>query len=218
MAGLSLTIEDGGLTGGTVGGGARGTGNGEAFGGGLFLQGDETVTLAPPSGRVERISGVIADATGRAERAPNAGAGSLILDAGDKLDLTADNTFTGGVMIEKGTLELANSAAGGSAYVRFPALTAHTGTIGDVSKGSTPTPPITDPNGSKYWIKPLAHIRGSCAGHRAGASNACPDRSRLIQSLFAWRSLIASMVCSFPWAPSVRRSMLCRATPIVPAC
>ena len=120
MAGASLTIVDGDLAAGTVTGGLGGTGgagsgaNGEAFGGGLFLQGDETITLAPKSGAVETISGVIADQTGSGGTGANAGAGSLTLDGAGTLDLDAANTFTGGVTIDEGTLELAKGTAAGS--------------------------------------------------------------------------------------------------------
>ncbi len=121
MAGASLTIEGGNLAAGTVAGGlgANGGGNGQAFGGGLFLQGDESITLAPAAGTVERISGVIADQTGSGGTRANAGAGRLVLDGPGTLDLTAANTFTGGIGIREGTLELANAAAAGSGRDSF---------------------------------------------------------------------------------------------------
>jgi autotransporter-associated beta strand protein len=123
MAGASLTIRGGDLGPGSVDGGlgASGAGNGDAFGGGLFLQGNETITLAPARGKVETISGVIADEAGSGGTGGNAGAGGLILDGAGRLDLTGDNTFTGGVTIENGTLELANNAAGGSGAITFAA-------------------------------------------------------------------------------------------------
>jgi autotransporter-associated beta strand protein len=117
MAGASLTIDGGSLGAGMVAGGlgGYGAGNGQAFGGGLFLQGDETVTLAPASGRVETISGVIADQTGSG----GTGAGSLILDGAGTLALSGVNGFTGGVTIDEGALKLANSAAAGSGPITF---------------------------------------------------------------------------------------------------
>jgi len=47
--GATLTIAGGSLTGGTVtaGSGNSGGATGHAYGGGLFLQGNETITLAP---------------------------------------------------------------------------------------------------------------------------------------------------------------------------
>ena len=121
MAGASLTIVGGSLGAGTVaGGGGGGFGvDGQAFGGGLFLQGNEAITLAPAAGKVERISGVIADQTGSGGTGANAGAGSLILNGAGTLDLTAANTFSGGTTIDQGTLELARASAGGSGGIDF---------------------------------------------------------------------------------------------------
>jgi len=121
QAGASLTIVDGSLSAGTVtsGLGINGSGNGRAFGGGLFLQGNETITLAPAAATGETISGVIADQTGSGGAGANAGAGKLALDGLGTLDLAAANTFTGGVTIDEGTLELSNSAAAGSGDITF---------------------------------------------------------------------------------------------------
>ena len=49
------------------------------------------------------------------------GAGSLVLNGAGTLDLSAANTFTGGVTIQKGTLELSNSSAAGSGAITFAA-------------------------------------------------------------------------------------------------
>jgi autotransporter-associated beta strand protein len=127
MAGASFTIVGGNLNGGTVDGGAAGgtgAGNGQALGGGLFLQGNETITLAPPSKATETISGVIADQTGSGGTDANAGAGGLILNGAGTLDLAAVNKFTGGVLIEQGELELSTSAAAGSGTITFASGTA----------------------------------------------------------------------------------------------
>ena len=116
MAGASLTIEGGSLGTGIVSGGlgSSGGGNGDAFGGGLFLQGNETITLAPASGTVETISGVIADQTGSGGKGTNAGAGGLILDGAGTVDLTAANTYTGGTTISAGTLQIGAGGTTGS--------------------------------------------------------------------------------------------------------
>ena len=121
MAGASLTIVGGSLGAGTVaGGGGGGFGvDGQAFGGGLFLQGNEAITLAPAAGKVERISGVIADQSGSGGTGANAGAGSLTLNGAGTLDLTAANTFSGGTTIDQGVLELAKASAGGSGGIDF---------------------------------------------------------------------------------------------------
>jgi autotransporter-associated beta strand protein len=120
MAGALLTIAGGGLADGTVTGGlgASGGGNGAFFGGSLFLQGNEAITLAPASG-TEKISGVIADETGSGGTGANAGAGSLVIGGAGTVDLAAANTFTGGVTIESGILELANAGAAGSGGITF---------------------------------------------------------------------------------------------------
>ena len=121
MAGASLTIEGGNLAAGSVAGGlgANGGGNGQAFGDGLFLQGNETITLAPTAGTVETISGVVADETGSGGTGANAGAGSLTLNGLGILDLTAANTYTGGTTIDQGVLELGNASAAGSGGITF---------------------------------------------------------------------------------------------------
>jgi autotransporter-associated beta strand protein len=135
MGGASLTIIGGNLGAGTVAGGARGigAGNGQAFGGGLFLQGNETITLALPSGTTETISGVIADQTGSGGTGANAGAGGLILNGAGTLDLAAVNTFTGGVTIKQGELELATSAAAGTGNITFATGAGATATLGLMS-------------------------------------------------------------------------------------
>jgi hypothetical protein len=121
MAGALLTIEGGNLAAGTVtaGLGANGAGAGSSYGGAIFLQGNETITLEPPSGKTMTISAAIADQTGSSGTGANAGAGGLILNGAGTLDLAAVNTFTGGVTIEKGELELSNSAAAGSGKITF---------------------------------------------------------------------------------------------------
>jgi hypothetical protein len=123
MAGASITIVDGGISGGTATGGTAtgslGATNGQGFGGGLFLQGNEHIKLAPVTGSVETISGVIADEAGSG----GAGAGSLILNGAGALDLTAANTYCGGTKIDQGVLELANATAAGSGAITFASTT-----------------------------------------------------------------------------------------------
>ena len=123
MAGASLTIEGGGLSGGSVtaGAGENGGANGQAFGAGIFLQGTETITFAPAKGETERVFDVIADQTGSGGAGANAGAGGLTLDGAGTLDLIAASTYTGGTTIDKGILELANAKAAGRGRIDFAA-------------------------------------------------------------------------------------------------
>jgi autotransporter-associated beta strand protein len=121
--GASLTIAGASNVGlGAVAGGAGGNiNNGAAFGGGLFLQGNESITLAPGAGQTLTIAGVIADQSGSGGTGANAGAGMLVMDGPGVLDLSATNTFTGGVTLEAGTLELAAAGAAGTGAITFAA-------------------------------------------------------------------------------------------------
>ena len=120
MAGASLTIQGGVLDNGTVSGGAAGgagAGAGSAFGAGIFLQGDGSITVGAGQtvGETTTISGVIADQTGSG----GSGAGSVVISGAGAVDLTATSTFTGGVTVDSGVLELANAAAAGSGGITF---------------------------------------------------------------------------------------------------
>ncbi len=149
MAGASLTIESGSLSGGSVtpGAGESGGANGEALGSGIFLQGTETITFAPAKGTTEQIFDVIADQTGSGGTGANAGAGGLTLDGAGTLDLIAASTFTGGTTIDKGVLELANAAAAGRGTIHFASTRADSDqaascpqmTILDVRAGQAPS-------------------------------------------------------------------------------
>ncbi|MEP9380214.1 Ig-like domain-containing protein [Aquabacter sp. CN5-332] len=123
--GGSLTIRgDGAIDGGAVTaglGGGDGAQNGSAFGSGLFLQGNQSLTFAPATGETFTISEVIADQAGSI--ATTTGAASLILDGLGTLALSAANTFTGGVTIKGGTLSLMNDTGAGSGAITF-AMTA----------------------------------------------------------------------------------------------
>ena len=85
---------------GVSGGAALGIGtsnNGSAYGSGIFLQGDQTITFAPDSGHSITLSGAIADMTGSHDHTGQTGTGRLLLDGDGTLVLGAANTFTGGV-------------------------------------------------------------------------------------------------------------------------
>ena len=122
MAGASLTISRAAISppGPWRAASARAAaGNGHAFGGGLFLQGNESITLAPASGTIETIRGVIADQTGSGGTGANAGAGASSSTARARSTSTAANTYTGGTTIDQGVLELGNSSADGSGEITF---------------------------------------------------------------------------------------------------
>jgi hypothetical protein len=99
--GGSLTIEGGVLATGTVTGGlgAGQAANGSALGGGMFLQGYQTQTLAPTSGQTLTIAGVIADQGGSA----HGGAGALDIAGAGTVVLAAVNSFVGGTTLTSGT-------------------------------------------------------------------------------------------------------------------
>ncbi len=84
--GGTLTIEAGSLSPGTVTGGA----------GGIFIDGDQAITLAPPSGQTLTISIPIAGATGL----------SAVVISGGTVVLDATNTYAGATTIESGKLVL----------------------------------------------------------------------------------------------------------------
>ena len=119
-----LTIDGGTLSGGFAKGGsvlgeAGSEQPGLGLGGGIFLQGDETVTFAPAKGVTETIKDVVADQLGSGGAGANAGVGGLILDGLGTLALDAADTFVGGVTIDEGTLSLGNAAAAGYGAILF---------------------------------------------------------------------------------------------------
>ncbi|XUM20589.1 Ig-like domain-containing protein [Bradyrhizobium oligotrophicum S58] len=110
--------QSGSVTGGNVvtWGGAHA---GSALGSGIFLQGNQTITFAPDAAHVITISDVIADMTGSHDASGQTGAGHLLLDGGGTLVLGATNTFTGGITIENGTLDLTAHGAAGAGAISF---------------------------------------------------------------------------------------------------
>ncbi len=123
--GGSLTLagsggeHDNGVTGGLSGHGYNATqsGPGSALGSGLFLQGNETVTFAPDATHTVTISDEIADMTGSNDHSRQIGAGALVLDGQGTLVLSGNNTFTGGVALERGTLDVVGAHGAGSGAI-----------------------------------------------------------------------------------------------------
>jgi fibronectin-binding autotransporter adhesin len=71
------------------------------------------LTLTPASGSDSTFGGVIADGS--------SSGGGLVVDGSGTVTLSGANTFTGGVMLGAGTLELGNSGAAGSGTITFAA-------------------------------------------------------------------------------------------------
>ena len=130
QAGGSLAILGGGIAGGSATGGAGGAGPvvgrdgtaGQGQGSGIFLQGNQLVTLgALPYGTLT-VADVIADSTPGTGTGTGTGSGGLIIATGGTVQLTAANSFTGGITIQDGaTLRLGQAASAGSGPIRFAA-------------------------------------------------------------------------------------------------
>jgi autotransporter passenger strand-loop-strand repeat protein len=114
--GATLTIEGGTLSGGSVAGGVAAH-RGDAFGAGIFLQGNQTITFGAQSGQTTLVADVITDQDGN-PTAENfsAGSGGVVIDAaaGGTVEFTGANTYTGGTAVEGGTLLLASGGAAGT--------------------------------------------------------------------------------------------------------
>jgi hypothetical protein len=169
-----LAIEGGSLAAGTVQGGAGGTSNiggifsgsaGGAFGSGLFLQGNQSVTLDPAAGQSLTISGVIADQAGSLPTAASKGAGGLVLNGAGVVTLDATNSFTGNTTLDAGTLDLAAFGAGGSGSIDLSTTTPNLLVIGAADQpgaGATFANTLTNFAGSASLDLPgLAFVPGS---------------------------------------------------------
>ena len=127
--GGTLVFGGGSLSGGSVAGGAGGQGRlaadspgqaGQAFGTGIFIQGNQSLTLNPASGKTLTVSDVITDQGGSG----GSGAGSLIVAGGGTVVLGAANRYTGGTTISaNATVKLATAGAAGTGAITFVAGT-----------------------------------------------------------------------------------------------
>jgi autotransporter-associated beta strand protein len=169
-AGGDVFVQSGGsltIAGGTVGAGtvsrSGGYNPGEAYGSGIFLQGNQTITLVPVTGDTETINGVIADMSGSVDSTGGTtngtGAGSLVIGDGTSRGTVvlapADaggnptaNTFTGGITIKSGTLDLAAAGAAGTGTIHAidPTLEySASGTYANAIELDVGTPATSDP-------------------------------------------------------------------------
>jgi autotransporter-associated beta strand protein len=89
----------------TAGNGGGTGSSGSAFGSGLFLQGNGTLTVSPGAGQTQAISDVIADRNGS-----GGGTGSYALtkNGAGTTTLSATNTYSGTTTIDAGTLQIGN--------------------------------------------------------------------------------------------------------------
>ena len=122
MEGSHLIILGAGKLGGSVQGGNAGNGgtDGQAFGGGMFLEGSGTIRFNPGLGQTEHVSNAIDDQAGAEANGYTPPAGftpgsyNLIKSGLGTLILSADNAYSGGTILKAGTLEVAAQFASGT--------------------------------------------------------------------------------------------------------
>ncbi len=119
------------------------TGMGSAYGSGMFLQGDETITFAPDAGHTITLTGDIADVTGSNDHSGQIGGGALVVDGQGTLVLSGDNTFTGGILLESGTLDVISLHGAGSGAITITNAAAATLEI-NAASGALPNAIIID--------------------------------------------------------------------------
>src|SRR5206468_3109773 len=90
-----------------------GTTGGGAFGSGMFLAGNGTLTFGPATGETQTISDVIADETGSGFGG-TPGSWALSKSGAGTLYLSNANTYSGGTTVTGGTLEIGSNGALGS--------------------------------------------------------------------------------------------------------
>ncbi len=125
----TLSVSGNSVTGGT------GVNNGSAFGTGLFLQGDGTVSFAPGAGITQTVSNAIVDQTGSGGTGGNAGSYSLVKSSAGTLVLSAANSYSGGTTVTGGLINFAaaNNFGSGQITLNGGGLQWATGTTTDIS-------------------------------------------------------------------------------------
>ena len=179
MDGATLTIAGGSLTGGTAakgtggapgGSGAFGSGplshagaDGQALGGGIFLQGSENLHFTPVLGTTVTISDVIADEFGSGGVGAS-GLGRLTLDGAGTLELGAVNTFAGGITIKTGTLEIGVDGTAGGGAISFAGHTATLRIDATPGDGSTASNALSHfVGGDRLDLAGLGFVAGATA-------------------------------------------------------
>lgn len=108
-----------GISEGAVAGGAGGAGlytnpggAGQAYGAGMFLQGSGDLSLAPSAGQTQTFADGIADemGSGGTKAAGTIGSWKLVKTGAGTTVLSAINTFSGGVQINAGRVQVASTA------------------------------------------------------------------------------------------------------------
>ncbi len=136
--GGGLSLASGTIDGGTARGGSSQVGvPGSGLGAGIFLQGDQQITLSPAAGQTLAIGDPIADQTGSTGQTglsaagdPLAGSGSVRIDGPGTVVLSASEvspegatllgeTYSGGTTLAGGTLELTLDGHLGGGDVTF---------------------------------------------------------------------------------------------------
>ncbi len=173
-----LTVNGNSVTAGS-GGSGSGSANGasgSAFGSGIFLQGNGTLTFSPGAGNMQTIADTIADQTGSGGSGANAGSWGINVNGAGTLVLSGANTYTGATTVMAGTLAVTGSIAnsdvtvsggvfGGSGTAK--SLTGQSG--GTVAPGVlTPGTTFTTLNVTgKATFASRLDLRAERRGHRA---------------------------------------------------
>jgi autotransporter-associated beta strand protein len=128
MQGASLTVVGKGtLARGSVQGGHASTGgtDGQAFGGGMFLQGSGAIRFSPANGQTDHVFNAIDDEAGVVANGYTPPSGlvpgsySLIKSGLGTLVLSAHNAYSGGTTLKAGTLDLAAVGAAGTGEITY---------------------------------------------------------------------------------------------------
>lgn len=108
--------------------------NGQAFGGGLFLQGNGSFTFKPGRGQTQTVRDVIADQTGVWG---SGGSWSLVKDGGGTTILSGEQKYSGGITVKNGTLQGTTSSLRGNIDNNASLVFSqdNNGTYGDVISG-----------------------------------------------------------------------------------